>query len=391
MILLLPLLLITACSFQAAPTSLTTTATITPLAFSTATLVSTFTPRPSATIVTPTITPTLKPMLATLSTQVNVRVGPDKKLTSLGQLEFGAQVRVIGRDSGSAWLEIVYPENSSSTGWITVEFVKVDGEISAIPVVEYIPAAQAASAQSPTPAGPVPTPTPAPHTASLSAQIYVRKGPAQTFESLGMINAGTLVTLTGRSQNNVWVQILYEGGVDGKGWVAASYLLNSDLNGLPFFDNQGNFLAAGTPPPAPGKVTLTPTAFSPAAADSDSEKAPGAKIKFARDAAGEIAYSSELSSPSGDASDWVSFIPYEPNNQATYLYLKLECSGNGGITAILEKNSLPVPDTRPLLCGNYDFAIKVLGGQEYILVLSADGSASALRYTKYILTIRSER
>lgn len=390
------LLLMTACSMQASPVS-QGTPSVTPPTFATATLAPTFTPRPSATTAIPTIEPTIQPLPGSLTQQVNVRAGPDKKMSSLGLLNYGARVQVIGRDSSGAWLQIIYLENANSTGWVTVQFVHFDSEVGQIPVVDYLPPTQDAAltpgvpAQSPIPSGPTSSPTSAVKTASVTNQINVRKAPGQSFETLGLIDAGTVVTLTGRSQNDVWVQILFKAGVDGKGWVASAYLSGADLPGLPIFDNQGNLISGGAPVPVPGQGTLTPTAFPPAAADGDSEQNPSARLKFSPDGVRAFSFSSDLSSPNGDGSDWVAFTPYEPGNQSTYLYFKLECSGNGGITATLEKDGRPVPEVKQLLCGNYDFGIQVLGGQEYRLVLTADGSASELRYTRYTLIVKSDR
>ena len=236
------------------------------------------------------------------------------------------------------------------------------------------------------------TPTVADRTASVKAQIFVRAGPGQMYDTLGTVNAGAVVTLTGRNMNNVWVQIESDGGPDGKGWVAAAYLVGADLKGLPYFDNQGKLIsapAAISNPIQPG-LTVTSTAFPAAAADGDSEQNPSVRLKFSPDGAGEFTFSGELSSPGDDTTDWVAFTPYEPTNQSTYVYFKLECTGNGGITATLEKNGIPVPERKPLVCGNYDFAVQVLGGQEYMLVLNADGSGGPLRFVSYNLYVKSK-
>ncbi len=358
--------------------------------FATATLVPTVTSRPSLTAAPPTIAPTISPILALLTAQVNVRAAPDKSASVLGLLNYGTRVQVIGKDLGSEWWQIIYPENSTTTGWVALTYVQIaEADARKIPVVQ---------ANSPTvtqlPAVSAGTPEPVVHSAKLKAQINVRSGPGQAFESKGLLNAGTIVILTGRSQNNVWVQIKFDGGVDGKGWVAAAYLEAADLAGLPYFDNQGAPVAAeaGAPnPPAGtgGQPTSSPTAFSAAAPDGDSEKNPAAKIKFSPDSVREFIYSSDLSSPNGDPTDWVAFSAYEPTNQSTFVYFKLKCSGNGGITATLEQDGLPVAGARTIVCGNYDVAIKVLGGKEYILVLNADGSGGQLRYVSYTLTVTS--
>jgi uncharacterized protein YraI len=391
-LLLSAILFLSACSAQPAAAELTP-ASQTPPPFATATLPPTATPRPSATAAIPTIAPTIAPVSALLTTQVNVRAAPDKSAAVLGLLGYGARVQVIGKDAAGQFWQIIYPENSTTTAWVAMAYAQMaEADAQVIPVVA------ARSPAAPTaPAVPVATGTSAAptNTARVKAQIFVRSGPATTFADKGTINAGTIVTLLGRVQNNVWVQIKFDGGMDGKGWVAGAYLEAANFQGLPYFDNQGLPISTGngTPnPPAggPGQPVLTVTAYSPAAPDGDSEKNPAVKIVFSPDSAREFTYSSELSSPSGDGTDWVAFTPYEPTNQSTFVYFKLECSGNGAITATLELDGRPVPDSKTLVCGNYNLAMKVLGGTQYTLVLNADGTGSALRYVSYTLHIRSQ-
>jgi uncharacterized protein YraI len=305
-------------------------------------------------------------------------------------------VQIIGKDASALWWQIIYPENSVSTGWVTSAYVQVsEDDAKKIPVIVLKPTSgpeQSSSSDAtqlpPTPNG---TPTAPAHTARVTKQIFVRLGPGQTFATLGTVNASTVVTLTGRNQNNVWIQIQFDSATDGKGWVAAAYLEGADLKGLPYFDNQGNLVSAGSPVVNSAQLTTTATSYAAAAADGDSEKDPAVRLQFSPDSAREFTFSSDLSSPDGDRTDWIAFTPYEPTNQSTYVYFKLECSGNGGITARLEKDGVPVPDVKPLVCGNYDLAMKVLGGKEYVLVLSADGSGSLPRYTRYNLYVSSER
>jgi uncharacterized protein YraI len=394
-IFFIPIIFLTACSLQAVPASLVTPTDSLP-PFATATLAPTFTARPSATPPPPTIVPTIVPIFSTLSTQVNVRAGPDQKATSLGLLNYGNRVQVIGKDSSGLWWQIIYPENSISTGWVSAAYAQVsDEDASKIPVVQLDalrPPVQTFT-QNETPFTPTPNlaPTAPVHSARVTKEIFVRIGPGQTFATLGTVRAGTVLTLTGRNQNNVWIQILFDGGAGGKGWVAAAYLDGADLIGLAYFDNQGNLISEGTPMTNFGQPTLTATAYSPAVADGDSEKNPAAQLKFSPDGVREFTFSSDLSSPNGDNTDWVAFTPYEPTGQSTYVYFKLECSGNGGITATLENAGIPVSNSKPLVCGNYDLGIKVQGGKEYILVLNADGSGGLLRYVRYTLYVKSER
>jgi uncharacterized protein YraI len=382
--------LLGSCAPAAAPAPVETS-TPTPLPFFTATLLPTFTPRPSATVAPPTVAATIEPVEGTVSAQVNVRSGPGQTQTSLGLLNYGAKVRVIGKDSTGKWWQVIYPENSAATGWVTSAYVQVQNG-DKIPVVSVagsvsptLPAPEMTDAPVATPV--VIAPTPAGNTTTLTQTINVRSGPATMNASLGMLNANTTVTLTGRNEINTWIQIEYAGGPDGKGWVAALYVKDPNLNGLPIFDNQGQLLSSPTAA-VPGQPKWTPTAFSPAAEDGDSEKIPAARLTFSPAGARLFTYSSDLSAPNGDAADWLTFTPYGPSNQSSYLYLDLDCTGNGGITATLEQGGLPVPDVQPLVCGIYDLAIKVVGGKEYMLILRADGSGSELRYVSYRLTLK---
>lgn len=379
--LILLLTLLAAC---AQPPAAEPTAAITasPLPFYTATLPPTFTPRPSLTPAPPTLVPTFTPVNGTTSTQVNVRSAPSSSAGALGLLPAAARVQVLGRDSSGQWLMIIYPPNTSSTGWVAAAYITLEGrEISSLPVMQ-------ASASDQPPAAPLePSPTVNPYFAVIQTTINVRSGPASTFDSLGLIEAGKVVILNGRNQTNTWYRIYYPVGTQEIGWVAAAYVDAPTLQGLPYYDNEGRLLYAPGEGALPGQPTLTATAFSPAAADGDSEQNPAVRLEFSPSGAEAFSYSSDLSTPNGDDADWVAFIPYFPTLEAGYVYLRLDCKGNGGITASLRKDGLPLPNAPQLLCGQYGLAVKVLGGQTYTLVLRADGSGGPLRYVSYTVTI----
>lgn len=384
---LLPVLflLLTGCSFALSPQE---TPTPSPLPFYTATLLPTFTPHPSATFAPPTITPTIQPLEATTKAQVNVRGGPDQNQASLGLLDFGTTLQIIGKSADGKWWRIVYPDSPSGVGWVAAAFISFNGDPDKVPVVEP------GDAESPV-AGETlavsPSPTPDIRTASVTHTINVRAGPATTYDSVGMIEANTTVKLTGRNEINTWVQIEFADGPDGKGWVAALYLKDADLKGLAYYDNDGKLIYAPTADANPGGPTPTPTEYGPAPPDNDSETEPGMRQTLSPNGAGTLIYSNQLSSPDGDDVDWVAFTLDIPPDQSGYLYLRLDCTGNGGITTTLRKDGNPVADARSLLCGNYDFAIKVIGQQEYMLRLQADPSGGALRLVNYQLTIKASR
>ena len=387
-IFLLPILflLLTGCSFAV---SVQETPTPSPMPFYTATLLATITPQATPTDAPPTITPTIEPLDATTNAQVNVRTGPAQTNASLGLINFGSKIQIIGKDASGKWYRIAYKDVPSGTGWVTATFVTFDGDVDKIPVVDAV--SEAATPAEGTPASAATSPTAAGKTASVTAKINVRAGPATSFDSLGMIEANTTVTLTGRNEINNWVQIEFADAPDGKGWVAALYLKDADLRGLPVYGNDGKLLSPGaTANPNPGQPSPTPTGYSPAALDNDSATQPGARQTLSSDGIGTLIYSSELSSPTGDDTDWVAFTLDGPSNQSFYLYFRLDCTGNNAIIVTLEKDGKPVADAKSLQCGNYDLGMQVLGGQEYMLVLRAD-TAGTLRYVSYKLTIKTSR
>ncbi len=395
------LVTLTACSLQVSDQATPEPSAVT---FSTATLMPTFTPRPAPTEAPPTVAPTIEPIGGIVTTQLNVRSGPDQGQSALGLLGPGAQVQVIGKDSSGQWWEIVYSNSPNGTGWIVAQYVNMKSDTSNVPVVQAAvalpsatPAAsggqatsqptspQATSAQ-PTP--PAFTATPNGQSAQVTQEINVRAGPGTTFGALGLLNPGDSVTLTGRNQTNTWLQVNYPAGPGGKGWIAALYLkVSGTLDGLPYYDNQGTPV---TPPePVVNQPTPSPTPYAPAPDDKDSQDNPAVKLTFSPSGGRLFSYASDLSSPQGDAEDWVAFTPYGPTaDQPTYVYLTLKCSGNGGITATLLQDGQPVPDVQPLLCGQYDLGVKVLGGKNYTLALKADSSGSGLRYVSYVLTLK---
>ncbi len=382
-IFLLPILslLLAGCSFAV---SVQETPTPTPLPFYTATLLATATTQPSATYAPPTITPTIEPLEAVTNAQVNVRTGPAQTNASLGLIDFNTKIQIIGKDASSKWYRIAYKDVPSGMGWVTATFVNFDGDVDKIPVVDA--ASEAATPPGGTPGTATPSPTAAGRTSSVTAKINVRSGPATSFDSLGMIEADTKVTLTGRNEINNWVQIEFADSPDGKGWVAALYLKDADLRGLPVYGNDGKLISGSTP--NPNGPTPTPTGYAPAALDNDSASQPGARQTLSTDGTGTLIYSSDLSSPEGDDSDWVAFTLAGSANESGYLYFRLDCTGNDSIIATLEKDGKPAAEAKPLQCGVYDLGMKVLNGQEYMLVLHAD-TAGTLRFVSYKVTIKA--
>jgi hypothetical protein len=81
---------------------------------------------------------------------------------------------------------------------------------------------------------PTPTPLPGPHIAELTGTdtLRVRAGPGAGYFVLGKLDAGTSVTVTGRTADSRWIYV--EASPDRRGWVSGEYLkANYPLSAAP--------------------------------------------------------------------------------------------------------------------------------------------------------------
>jgi uncharacterized protein YraI len=103
----------------------------------------------------------------------------------------------------------------------TIPPTSAPGQVFAPPPT-FTPAVQATQT-------PVPTSVPSAQVCDTCGNLRLRASPGTAGNVLGYLDANTTVTIIGRTQDNVWVQIVL---VDGShGWVAAQYLnFNVDLN-----------------------------------------------------------------------------------------------------------------------------------------------------------------
>jgi len=366
------------------------TPTLPPLAFSTATLAPTQTPQVTYPPAPPAAPPTSAPTSGLTSTQVNVRSGPDAASESLGLLQAASQVQIIGKDSSGNWLAITFAQSPNGIGWVTAQFVEVSGNVDNLSVIQVEPLSGESQPASQPESQPIAAPESQKRTATTTSQINVRSGPSSAFESLGLINANTTVVLTGRNLINTWVQIEYPTDSEERAWVAVAFIsYEGFLDSLPVFDNEGKPLQpAASSGPASSLPTTAPGGYQPAVEDLDSADSPAVRLSFSPSGTRRIIYASDISAPTGDNADWIEFTVVTPQaNQSTIIYFKLECTGNGAISAELRQNGLLVSEFPGLLCGQYGVAFKALGGQPYLLQLKADGSATDVRYVAYYFYI----
>ncbi len=188
----------------------------------------------------------------TIKQKVNVRVGPSVGFISIGTLDTGQIVTFRGRIAENEWAMIDYPSGPDGHGWVLREFLDAhDGfgglpyyNVLGTPVVSapVVPKATDAPNTSPVPPEtltPIP-PISAGAEAEVTAQINVRSGPAQAYNSFGLLNPKDKVIVTGLTLNQYWYQIQFASSPTGYGWVASQYInVVGEMRSLPYFNNEG--------------------------------------------------------------------------------------------------------------------------------------------------------
>lgn len=318
---------------------------------------------PSETPLPLTSAATVAPLDGVTTTQVNVRLEPSTASGVLGIIPAEMRVEITGRDPGGSWWQINYPHPDAmeGKGWVTAQYITT-GDTSQVPII-----------------GGVETDPTSGNRAIAQQQINVRSGPGTDFNSLGTVNPQDVLLLTGKDPNGAWLQINFEAGPDGKGWVNAAFVQAQGVENLPIIAESGLVIGTGTPtgvPPSP-----TPTLI-PAWKDGDSAESPIARVVFEPGGTQSFMYNGDLSAPQGDLEDWIAFEHYDGS-----LLASLECKGSNTLEIQLLENGLP--SEAYIECGAPMQKLAVKAGSRYLLHLKAFPSAAALQYTNYILTIKT--
>ncbi len=324
-------------------------------------------PTPLPTRALPSPTPT--PIPARTSATLHVRSGPGATYSSLGLLAAHQRIQVIGQDGSGEWYLILYPSAEAGLGWVAAAYVRLETEVT--PPAMITP--------SPTASGP---------TGRVLQRLNVRSGPGLSFDPLGMLEAETVVHLSGRNPTSTWLQILYPRGPGGRGWVSAAYVQVEDISGLPVLNEFGVPIPATTTGPTPIPMTPTPT-LGPARADGDTAARPSADVIFLPRGTRRFFYSDDISRPTGDAEDWIRFIPYALAGETARLEVGLICWGNGEPTVELWQDGEIAGGWRKPACNSAPASILLKSGQPYLLRLSLPES-STLVYVSYTLSIHNE-
>ena len=305
-------------------------------------------------------TPTVDPVEGVTSTQVNVRSEPSTIGEVIGILPPNSTVHVIGKDPGENWWQIQYPQGEDGEGWVAAEFVQVTqgGEVAVV-------GGDGSGVE-----GAI--------TAIVQQQINIRSGPGTSFNSLGTLNPQDVITLTGKDTNGAWLQIDFPAGPEGKGWVNAAFVQADSVDALPIVAEDNVVVGTGTPTQTP--FAAEPTVV-PARADGDSAVSPAVNVSLTNSGTRLFQYSSDVSSPDGDAEDWMQFTTF-----TQFLRIELECEGSISYVAELLQNNSVVQN---LVCDR--IILISLDPEAVYAVHFQSAPAGGLQYTRFTLRVEAMR
>jgi uncharacterized protein YraI len=298
-------------------------------------------------------------MTGTTSTQINVRADPLASGKVLGVLAASTGVEILGGDPGGNWYQITYQEGKDGAGWVASEYVKVQDQ-GRVPSLS---------------GGSLPN-------GAILEKINVRSGPGTAFESLGTLEARDAVVVTGRDSAGTWLLIHFADAPEDRGWVAASFVQTREAEDLPVVSDSGELVGTSTPTGVP--PTRMPT-IAAAPEDGDSADAPSVSVRFTPSGTGSFFYSSDVSVPQGDATDWIAFTPY-----GSGVTIAVACGGNGALSIELLEAGAPLQQGSRLSCGQTT-SLSLSAGGSYQLQLSAIADPAGLRYVRYTMSVDGSR
>ena len=209
----------------------------------------TFTPEPT---LSPTVMPTIEPMIAVAKTSVTFRSEPRRGSDNVGGVFTNQSVKVIARNDAATWLYVIAPDVPGGMAWVLAGAFTLQGDLTQLPIAIYpvgstkpllLPPILYSISGTPLPLN---LPSPDAKTATVSQLAKVRVGPGLGYMEMGLLEPGTVVVLTGRTEGNTWLQIEYPSGLEGRGWVLNELVkFEGEYAGLPFY----NLLATSIPKP----------------------------------------------------------------------------------------------------------------------------------------------
>lgn len=252
---------------------------------------------------------------------------------------------------------------------------------------------------------PLPTAMPAaPVEGQTTSQVNVRNGPSAASEQIGSIEIFAKVQIVGKDPSSSWWMIAFPEGSEGRGWVTAEFMqvansanvpvINANLqevNDAPVAETPLDGMQAA-PTSQVGSTAPPTSAFATAPLDGDSVEAPAVNLMLSKVSLAFLDHSSDISSPEGDAEDWVRFFFDGELGQEKIISVVLDCSGSGKLNVELIQNGVTLQSWDDIFCGQrHQLQLYLFVGAPYSLRLSplqGDLTMSYIAYTLHVDLIK---
>jgi hypothetical protein len=248
---------------------------------------------------------------------------------------------------------------------------------------------------SPTVAVAPPTEPVAPVEGQTTSQLNVRNAPSAESEQVGTIEIFAKVQIVGKDPSNKWWMILFPESSTGKGWITTEFVQVPDTSSVPVINAvpQGGDNAPieeANPTENVPVITVEPTAIlATAAPDGDSAESPAVNITLSEASIPYLNYSNDISSPEGDADDWVKFALEGKTGQEKIVSVIVDCSGSGKLNLELLQNGILLQSWPNITCGQrHQLQLYLYVSAPYTLHLFSTQGNTALHYVSYTLAVQ---
>lgn len=248
------------------------------------------------------------------------------------------------------------------------------------------------------------TPVVVPAEGQTISQLNVRSAPSADGNLLGTVEIFAKVQIVGKDPTSGWWLIVYPQSPNGTGWVTAQFVQATDTQNVPVISGgsqaAGNNPATGIPPEAEAGPTVragSAAVPSPAPAltlataypDGDSAQSPAVSITLSKASLSSFNYSSDISSPEGDAEDWVQFKLDGQAGGQMMVSVLLDCSGSGMLNVELIQNNSRLQGWDNIVCGGRSqLQLYLYAGSPYNLRLSPAQGNNTINYVAYTVIVQ---
>ena len=242
------------------------------------------------------------------------------------------------------------------------------------------------------------TPIVAPAEGQTISQLNVRSAPSADSNLLGTVEIFANVQIVGKDPTSGWWMIVFPESPTGTGWITAQFVQVPDPSGVPVIGggsqgqentpiaDAGSTVEAGSaevPPPASTPILAT------AYLDGDSAQSPAVSITLSQASVRSFNYSSDISSPDGDAEDWVQFALDGQTGGQTTVSVVLDCSGSSTLNVELIQNNSLLDSWGDIACGQpSQLQLYLFAGSPYYLRLTPAQGSSSINYVAYTVIVQ---